>query len=81
MADYLFDRGKARLRHGTTKALVHVPLDACPTCGGELEREVIGQAALIRHGGHGATLVSERLHCTCGWTLLHRQSELNPRRH
>lgn len=78
MTDGLFDRGKTRARHGTSRALVHVPLDACPTCGGPLEEETIGQPALIRHGGHGATLTSIRIHCRCGWTLLREQTERRP---
>lgn len=80
MADRLFDRGQRRASHGATRALVHVPLDACPTCSGPLHEETIGQPALLRHGGHGAMLVSVRLHCPCGWTLLREQSELRPPR-
>lgn len=73
----LFDVARRR-RHGGTKALVHLPLDACPTCGGGIDREANEQSALLRHGGHGATLVSVRLHCRCGWTLLQETTERRP---
>lgn len=76
----LFDAGARRARHGATKAVVHVPLSTCPTCGGDLDYEQIEEDALFRHGGHGATRCSRRAHCRCGWTLLVESSEIRPPR-
>lgn len=62
-------------------ALVHVPVDRCPTCDGELRQpEGFEQPALIRHGGFGATTRTVRVSCAgCGWSLVRERSEINPR--
>lgn len=60
-------------------ALVHVPTDRCPACGGEVEDETVEAAALFRHGGYGATLRTVRRVCgSCGWASTVEVSEARP---
>ena len=73
----LFETPRRRRWRGS-KALVPLPRDACPSCGGELQVLVVGQAALFRHGGYGATLASTVRWCHCGWRLEAQRQEVRP---
>lgn len=79
MKQALFDAPAIR-RERTSKALVPVSLDACPSCGGLLLSDTHGQLALFRHGGYGATRMTTTLSCPgCTWSLVVDVTETNPR--
>ena len=73
----LFDAPK-RQRWTGSRALVLLPSDACPSCGGTLQTMSVGQPALFRHGGYGATLASTVRWCHCGWRLEAVRQETRP---
>lgn len=78
----LFEPGPTDLRTKRTKALVALDPDLCPTCGSAVRPITTHQAALLRHGGYGATERTTTLHCTgpqCHWTMESERSEVNPR--
>ena len=78
----LFDLDDVEKHVGTTKALVAVEPDICPACGDPLKTTTSHQAALLRHGGYGATTRIITLHCTgkeCRWHTQSEQTEVNPR--
>lgn len=69
---------RPRRARGTTKDLVPANLFACPDCGDTLTTQTIAEAALIRHGGYGATRSTRRLFCLCGWALTIEVTEVRP---
>jgi len=72
---------KRRPPYRGSRALVHVPADACPACGGRTVDEVTEAPALFFHGGYGATLRTVRRCCTiCLWGRLVEETEARPRR-
>ncbi len=74
----LFDAPR-RERWKGSRALVPLCKMTCPTCGGYLMQMTVGQAALFRDCGYGATLNSTTRWCpACGWQLLAEQSEGRP---
>lgn len=76
----LLDVERVAKRKGTTKALELVGTTNCPACKSTLEIETIAQPALLRHGGHGATLRTSTAHChECGWALTLAVDETNPK--
>lgn len=63
-------RRRARFDPDRPHALVLVDPTVCPSCAGPAVVEVARQDALLRHGGHGATLRVERRVCRrCGWSV------------
>lgn len=79
----LFDVGPAERRTKRTKALVALDPGLCPTCGAGVSPITTHQAALLRHGGYGATERTTTLHCSdpgCRWTMQSERTEVNPRR-
>ncbi|MCI0635548.1 MAG: hypothetical protein L0206_16785 [Actinobacteria bacterium] len=59
--------------------LAVVDPDVCPECGGRLETLAVGQPALIRHGGYGATRRTAVRFCTtCPYALSTETSEARP---
>ena len=65
---------------GGSKAIAVIP-PGCPECGGPIFTEGVGQLALFRHGGYGATVTIERRWCpSCGYDAGGRRTETNPRR-
>lgn len=71
-----------KVRERTTKALVPVSLNACPSCGcPDLDRTQVGEMALLRHGGYGATRSTTTLSCPrCTWSLVVDVTETDPRK-
>lgn len=68
----------AKERWTGSKALVPLPDDACPSCGGELDTETVDQRPLLRHGGYGAAERTSMRHCRCGWRMQSERSEVKP---
>lgn len=57
--------------------------DACMYCGGDVRYETIGQLALFRHGGYGATVSRVFALCsvhTCRGVRLVQTIEIRPER-
>jgi len=80
MRGVLLDVERVAKRKGATKALELVGTTNCPTCKASIEIETIAQPALLRHGGHGATLRTSTAHChDCGWALTLAVDEVNPK--
>lgn len=78
MTEALFDAPKNE-RARTTRALVPVTLDYCPSCGGRLDRGLVAEQALFRHGGYGADRTTTTLACSsCTWTLVIDVTETRP---
>lgn len=75
--DALFD-APAKDRWTGSKELVRTEVGRCPRCGDAVQREVLEEPALVRHGGYGATRRSVREHCPCGFSLLVEESEVKP---
>lgn len=69
---------EAKERWTGSRALVPLPKDACPHCGGELDVETVDQRPLLRHGGYGAALSTTMRYCRCGWRMQAAQSEVKP---
>lgn len=76
----LIDVARQRAEKVRCMELVHVPLDACPMCGGPLVDETVTEMPLLRHGGYGANRTSTRRYCLCGWALTVEVSETRPER-
>lgn len=65
---------------GTEVQLLHSDC-VCPRCGAFLEHLEMAEPTLFRHGGYGATRVTEYRLCTapgCRWELLSSVKEVNP---
>jgi hypothetical protein len=80
--DRLFDVDRREVRHGTTTALVAVETVVCPSCGSDTVRGSLGEPALFRHGGYGATRETITDRCTsrqCDWKLVVSVTEVSPR--
>lgn len=63
--------------------LVPVERDTCFVCGGPIRHESIGQPALFRHGGYGATRMTTFAICTeraCRAVRIVRTIEVRPDR-
>lgn len=75
--DRLFDV-EAKERWSGSCALVVVPPDACPSCGGALDTETVDQRPLLRHGGYGAAKRTTVRHCPCGWRMQSEHGEVKP---
>lgn len=82
MSEHLIDDEPrpARQRWRGSRALVHVPLHACPSCGSAYRAEEVAQPALVRHGGYGGTTRTTTLRCPCGWSLVSQVHEVRPDR-
>lgn len=78
-AERLFEVA-AKERWRGSRALVVVPRGCCPRCLQAPQEITQTELALFRHGGYGAARASTWLHCACGWELLVRVVEVNPRR-
>jgi hypothetical protein len=81
----LFDAGPAAKWMGG-RALVPLPADACPACGGAVTTVSVSEAPLFRHGGYGAVRRSTSRVCAmalaghgCRWGLTVDVTEVNPR--
>lgn len=74
----LFGNARQRRSHEGPKAIVHVPSDCCPDCGGAVTEQTRDQGALIRHGGYGATERTVIRSCGCGWSMVAETSEIKP---
>jgi hypothetical protein len=61
-----------------SRALVPLPDDACPECGGDVDSETVDQRPLLRHGGYGAAKRTTMRHCRCGWRMESERSEVKP---
>lgn len=60
-------------------ALVPLPDTTCPTCLTTLVVLTVRQAALLRHGGYGATTRTVTRRCpTCLWDLEAEREEERP---
>ncbi len=84
MSDRLFSIAlEPRTRLSLCVDLVPYPGDVCLRCGGPVTSESIGQPALFRHGGYGATRMSTFLLCRdqkCRGVRLSRVIEVRPER-
>jgi len=74
----LFGNERKRRTHDGPSAIVHVPADVCPDCGGDTRTQTREQPALVRHGGHGATERTVVRSCPCGWHQVAERSEVRP---
>jgi hypothetical protein len=60
-------------------ALVPVDPTTCPDCGGQLRTIEAAQAALVRHGGYGATLRQTIRYCLgCLYSIHIETTEIRP---
>lgn len=67
----------------TCVAIVLVERDHCLRCGSEdLEKIVVGQLPLLRHGGYGAVRQTTITLCNepCGWSFVSDITEVRPPR-
>ncbi len=70
-----------------SRALVPLPPDACPACGGPVQTITMGEAPLFCHAGYGAVRQSVTRACvaalaregSCRWALTVDVTEVNPR--
>lgn len=76
----LFDVGPAGDVWTGSTALVPWTPGKCPQCAGEgLETLTLGEPALFRHGGYGATRETVLELHACGYRREVRTTEVNPR--
>lgn len=62
-------------------ALVPVDCGECPRCMNRTRRLTVHQAALLRHGGYGATERTTYLLCdVCDWSRVADVTEVRPDR-
>lgn len=59
------------------RELVPLPKDTCRRCGGATRRESVGQPALFRHGGFGATRMTTVLACVSSACRAVRQTQVD----
>jgi predicted RNA-binding Zn-ribbon protein involved in translation (DUF1610 family) len=78
--DRLFDPGPTGRRPITGMALVPLPSDLCPNCGGDLVTSVSWQPALFVACDYGAAKASTIRRChSCGWWLPPGFESVSPR--
>ena len=74
----LFGNERERRHHDGPKAIVHVPAERCPDCGGPSHTQTRDQESMLRHGGYGATERTVIRSCPCGWSMVAETSEVKP---